>query len=330
MGEPSPAPAGPNDAQLGGVTEKELDDLLLQASELAADASHEVGVPATKPGASPLPGPEELSSTLDDELGRLDGLIASAATEVGAEPLGTSAVSTVTPTSAESSSAPAKQNDPNAPPAPAGTPSKTPASGGPAAARHVPDFMLEFTEPASDPPATPSPAVEKTSAPAPSGAARNAAAETASAAAGAAAGKAQRPSELAASNDAATATRAGTAATATPPSSASRAATAKPGLVGTGMLGVIGTTASQQPQKASASATDASFDSASTESETEEAAHPRRLADVLSPVIDLLERLLELLDRPFAKVGAGVKEIIGWVALATLGTAVVMYLIRVI
>ena len=41
-------------------------------------------------------------------------------------------------------------------------------------------------------------------------------------------------------------------------------------------------------------------------------------------------RVLELSDKPFARFGRSVKDLVGWIALATLGTALVVYLIAVL
>ena len=275
MSEPTPTPSGPDDAQLGAVTEQELDNLLSHAATLAADASQQVGAPDSPPGAPPPPSPAELSATLDDELSRLEGLVASAASEVGTE-----------------AASPDTEDRGGGGASPKAAKTTTPEPN-----RGVPDFMMEFTEPASEAPSKPKAAAEAPPARTPLPDAKASQLDT--------------PATASASS-----TRTATATVA-----------AKPGIVGTGMLGVV-ITSKPDPELVTARGTAKEGGEGGVAAGSP--ASKGGIAKLLLPAETLVVRVLDLLDRPFARLGDGTKDIIGWIALATLGTALVVYLIRVI
>jgi len=290
MSEPTPTPSGPNDAQLGAVTEQELDNLLSRASTLAADASQQVGVPESPPGAPLPPSPAELSATLDDELSRLDGLVTSAASEVGAE-----------------SASVNMDSQPGVDAAP-----RAADSTGAAATRGVPDFMMEFTAPASEAPSKGSTSTEAPPArtPSPASTAR----------------RAPEPAPAGGPPDPKSAHSGAPTATSAPPASP-LTATAKSGIVGTGMLGVVSTT---KPQSETAAVNGTTAEVGNEGAGTGSGSSKGGLAKLMSLALGIVVRVLDVVDRPFARLGDGLKDIIGWIALATLGTALVVYMIHVI
>lgn len=130
-----------------------------------------------------------------------------------------------------------------------------------------------------------------------------------------------------------------------PTGGASTAASSKPGVVGTGMLGVVGT---PQPAKVEEDPPGAAAShSGVAENPEEQAAAPARgataasrsavadvrraLADRLSPVTytvaECTVRMLETADRPFRKLGETPRRWLGWLALATMGTSVVVFVL---
>ena len=93
------------------------------------------------------------------------------------------------------------------------------------------------------------------------------------------------------------------------------------------MLGVVSTAKDEPP----GTAEDAAAGNSEAAGEATSAVLAKgRVNGLFSAAIGLLVRLLDILDRPFARLSDGLKELIGWIALATLGTALVVYLVRVI
>lgn len=284
--------------------------MLTRASTLAGDACKQVGAPDTLPGASPLPTPAELSTTLDEELSRLDGLVSATASEVGSDLPSTGASSSERTGASVNGENASKADDAAAAATPA--PKAASPSGASASSRNVPDFMLEFTEPAAEPSAKPTPTP-------PTPAARTAAPAT------------TPPQALEPASATAPAAsipgRAGTPVAATGSGGTSRAAVAKPGVVGTGMLGVVSTT---KDEPATTAVENAGPKGEVPEEGTGAGSSKSGVSKLRRAALAALVRLLEILDRPFVRLSDGLKELIGWIALATLGTALVVYLIRVI
>ncbi len=119
---------------------------------------------------------------------------------------------------------------------------------------------------------------------------------------------------------------------------------AKPGVVGTGMIGVVGAPLSTPPTDDRATeGTEASDTAAPTEEDDtpETASYVSVVARLVHTVkqsagrfstmgLTLCNRalgLLEVVDRPFARLGEPVRRVIGWIAIATVGTAVIVYMI---
>ena len=107
----------------------------------------------------------------------------------------------------------------------------------------------------------------------------------------------------------------------------------RPGVVGTGMLGVVGSVPPMPDQGSTepTSPTDEESDSESNDSIEPQAAIGRfAVLALLKPtgmlILDQLATLLISIDKPFKKIGPGVRLWIGRAALATLGTAFVVFL----
>ncbi|MGB2985866.1 MAG: hypothetical protein WBE26_08280 [Phycisphaerae bacterium] len=267
----------------GMLSEQELNEVLAEASSLAADLSEEVGASDKEPAVPTETGatPSEdgsLPADLDAELGELERLVGAAGSQLDttSEPANESA-----PSSDESASS-----------------SKQPvASTGDLA---IPDFMSEFTQPEES--------TETTS---------------------------EKPAETApdepepAASEPEPEAPAGVSQDIDPP-----AGVPKLGVVGTGMVGVIGTPIPASPVEGKLE------QDQPAEKREETASQPGlvlRLANAICPAVTRLSPLamsacervvagLEVIDRPLAKVGGPVRRLIGWIAIATVGMSVIVYL----
>lgn len=111
----------------------------------------------------------------------------------------------------------------------------------------------------------------------------------------------------------------------------------KPGVVGTGMIGVVGT-APPTPAVKDESPAIVKDDPADDASPPSIAKKSRRIAreagSRLSPLALRLGlqgvRVLERIDRPIRGVSRPVRRLIGWIAIATLGTATIVFLISLL
>lgn len=108
----------------------------------------------------------------------------------------------------------------------------------------------------------------------------------------------------------------------------------KPGVVGTGMLGVVGTGPTTEAMKDESSATveDEAADDASPPSMAEKSLRiVREAGSRLSPLALRLGlqgvRILERIDTPVRRVSQPIRRLVGWVAIATLGTATIVFLV---
>ncbi len=107
----------------------------------------------------------------------------------------------------------------------------------------------------------------------------------------------------------------------------------KPGVVGTGLIGVVGTPA-PSPAKEHASTSIAPGSPAETTPPTPEAAGithilhaaAARISPLALSVCDRAVHLLEQFDRPMGWLSGSVRRVLGWIAIATVGTSVLVYL----
>lgn len=312
-----PKSDSPENTGSGLISEDELEAALAEASSLASDLSEQVGAddtPAEPAGSDEKPAasteshekpaapadtgetqaqPDDLPADLDAELGELERLIAVAESDIGEPPDATEA-------------APSPQNSAagsDEPASLAGEPAS--AADEPAAASDapvtprddsdIPDFMDELTRPAE-------PAAEGAEPqPAPS-----------------------KPTASAGNKPQGERDAAGPSGAAVSP---------KPGVVGTGTVGVVGTV-SQQPEADTveeASTADEPTGPSSTMDNIRKIPQVIRVASTrLAPhVLTGCERgvtLLEWIDRPLARISQPIRRPLGWVALATTGTACILYL----
>lgn len=260
--------------------------------------------------ASDSPGGEDISfvadKDLDDVLAQAAGLAADLSRELGAgEDPSESTDGLTAPGGGEDRQAdldatpqdidqPAQRNVAESDPAPAPSPDD-PGSDSPDA---VPDFMAEFTQEEDSPETAPTESQER--------AANSQEPVTPPSAVGSPANQALRPG-----------------------------GSAKPGIVGTGMLGVVGTVSPAPAVSNPAPPPGAPSGQTNTASETSEspkiASSLRQAVALASPLVwsvcDRALSLLELIDRPLAKLGSSIRRAIGWLAIATAGTALVAYLI---
>jgi hypothetical protein len=286
MSEEFPPDQPPSDSPQGGdaefVSEKELDEVLAHASELANELSEEVGAPNGSADARGTPEEEARAAAsppgLDAELIELQQLVERTSRELDA------AQDRPTRESTSSGDASARTAEPG------------PSANGYA----VPDFMAEFTQ-SEEPPES------GDSAPEASGEARQP-----SAASGAVEGERGRtqPEERPAP---------------------------RPGVVGTGMIGVVGT---PYPKLSDAEMPLVPLPDEQVDPETQ--ASPvggwghriRAGATLLSPIVLCVcaraVHLLEQIDRPFARLGHNVRRVIGWIAVATVGTSLFVYLFSLV
>lgn len=256
-----PTPADPGDP-MGSemISESELDDVLAQASSLAADLSEEIGQDAEPRAAGAA---------------SIDGYAEDASVEVGLEEL----ERLVASTREEVEGAEAPEGD---------APSEKPAD------LAVPDFMSEFTDPAP-------------------------------------------PADAADGPDAASPTP----SVAAPAKDSSVISDPSLGIVATGTikketpaepLGVVGTPSPATTEDSSAPAVDEPAD----EGETEPAVSRRaaivqaltaKAGPILFMVCDRSVSVLEKIDRPLQRIGQVPRRLIGWLAIATLGTSLLAFIV---
>lgn len=112
----------------------------------------------------------------------------------------------------------------------------------------------------------------------------------------------------------------------------------RPGVVGTGMLGVVGSVAEPVAENADSEPTA----DEPVAAEPTQPNQPGRLAAFARSAMakvsaraapmglrvgNLGVRLLETIDRPFGRIGEPIRRIVGWVAIATFGTSTVAYFV---
>ena len=290
---PNPASSGPPEkADSDSASNATLDDVLAEAASLASDLSEDVGTPEGSLGSATRnvePGSgSDIAEDLDTELANLERLVGDASSQVD------------------------PQTDPR----------DSPSQG--TAPEEVPDFMSDLTGPSSTPEEAPA------SEPSDSGPSFETAAQAAS---DDATGEAGDPEESPGDDGGSTKPDAfGTdvtpADTISAPSQSD--ATSKSSLIDAGALGVVGNI----PRSAKISERTEHVPSSEADAPTGDAeadGGPKGLRDRgLHVLMTLGERgvtMLEVADRPTAKLGDSARQIIGWVALATLGTALIVLLV---
>lgn len=302
MSDPKQPDRPPGDgADPGGMSEAELDSMLANASGLVSELTRQVGEPdATGAPAPALTSPDPVKAVvgdkeLDAELAKLDTLLSSAADDVGANP---------SPTSSTSGDGGVPTPSPSAP-----APSKS-------APRDIPDFMQEFTQPDAAPSRSTPP---KPSAPA---------------------SEPQKPTTPRSVNVEPVAKTAAKNASADSPTAEPtptvRAAPAgKPGVVGTGMLGVVASPVADTTLPSTTESAPTNGEPAVSPPTSSEAGNPppvaRRVLKGVEPLlIKVAEKglgVMEKADRPFARLGGSARRFLGLAALATLATALIVLFI---
>ncbi len=109
---------------------------------------------------------------------------------------------------------------------------------------------------------------------------------------------------------------------------------AKPGVVGTGMIGVVGA-ASTEPTADATSGASEELEARETPP-AEATVTPldrlfglveERVSPIALKVCEKAVPVLEAIDKPFGRVGTPIRRVIGWVAIATMGTALIVFLV---
>lgn len=314
--EPSPDSAEGADSEL--VSERELDEILAQASSLADDLSEEIGAA----GESDLPAKPHRESTeavdtavnLDAELRELEKLVTAASDEIDSDRQAASETPTppeevaLAPSEVAPASLPA---EPEAPDSLAeltqpgeladtgGYESEPPATAeAPSASPEVPDFMAELTRPEPDVDSASEASESPTSL----------------------------PTSAAATDDALWAD----------PTVLSDAA-AKPGLVGSDVADVAEGLPETEVWKEPAPAASANEPPSSPNQHNAGSKLSGALqtaASRLSPRVAVLGTrivaLLEVINRPVAGISARVRRGVGWVAIATIGVSLVVYVLSLL
>ena len=98
----------------------------------------------------------------------------------------------------------------------------------------------------------------------------------------------------------------------------------KPGVVGSGIVGVVGGTVNMPPVAPKP------VEPSPAEAEPDPSPWTRpRLAERFGPpILSLLDRfvaVLELIDRPLARIGGGARRTVGWIAIAMIAASIVVF-----
>lgn len=283
--EPDQPSSEPSDgADSGLVPEKELDDILVEASSLAVELSNEVGE-ANGPAETPQHRPAsdevvKLPQDLDAELSDLERLVAAAGGEVNETQPTDGEIASETPDEPPPEASPGSEAeipDKDAPPADDGA---------------IPDFMSEFTRPKEhadiEPPAPKAVADRKTPPDA-----------------GGEDGGSSRPAPV-----------------------------SKPGVVGPGIVGVVDTPdllsmglAPEQDELDTAIEGDASGSTRAAALNNLLRGAATQLSPVALAACKRAVTSLEAVNRPFDRLGDPIRGMLGWLAIATMGTALIVLLI---
>lgn len=304
---PDDSAANPADeASIDSAREEDLDALLAEASELATEVSEEVGLSEDPPPtetmralatssdiaeepSSATPGQDDPTPTddVDAQLAKVDDLLCDTADQIGpgsGESVESSDMEGSTKAATASGEGPDAPQDPS-------------DKAESADAAEVPAFMDEFVQPTAD---------ERSEADLPGDSSNAAAQESV---------QPNRPAGLDA-----------------PTNAGANRGSAKIGLVTSMPVcpdGVVRSSdATPTPPIAEAISNDSSVDVDPDPSDkaTKVALVPRIAVRLTPAAMNACERgvgLLERLDAPVRWLGAGTRRVIGWVALATLGTSVI-------
>lgn len=101
-----------------------------------------------------------------------------------------------------------------------------------------------------------------------------------------------------------------------------KAAFAKPGVVGSGMMGVVGGAVNIAPLAVPRPGEPVA------QAECERESRPGRATRLVAPLLVILQAfasMLELIDRPFARISGGVRRIVGWIAIALIVTSMLVF-----
>jgi hypothetical protein len=115
------------------------------------------------------------------------------------------------------------------------------------------------------------------------------------------------------------------------PASATTISASKPGVIGTGMLGVVGGEVAEPPSAHDIASTPPKAGRHAAASAVEDAKtwSQKLIEPIEGPALKaatIVATTVELLDRPVALFGERGRRILGWIALATFGTAIVAYM----
>ncbi len=255
------------------ISETDLDDVLAQASSLAADLSQEIGQDAGSPaaGTAPLDG-GSTDATVEVGLDELERLVAATREEL------------------DGSDGEAAAPDP---------PSEEPAD------LAVPDFMSEFTEPSPPPPPDEPDGPDELPPPP------------------AALDEPPPPAAIAAPNDSQVVSDPSLGIVAT--GTVKQEAPPEP-------LGVVGTQSPVVAEDTSSPKVDDSAVEAPTEpTVSKRVALVRAIVAKAGPILLIVcdhgVSLLEKIDRPLQRIGQVPRRLLGWLAIATLGTSLVAFIV---
>lgn len=292
-----------NETPQDNMSEADLDDILSEAANLASNLKEEIG-DSGDPAAAAAPDPINdvktgTTDTVECELHELERLVASTAEQLGAE---ASDESDAEPGESTPTTAPADETASSETPVPEESASEAPVSDSPAAETSeqskplaVPDFMSEFTEPEAPQEVKPEAAATET--------------------------KTAGPEPAADADADATATSVDDDPESDP----------KPGVVGSPIGQTKGDPSVESASESQALAEPES-DSSATDSPKATASDAlralgQRLAPLGLAVCAKVVLLLEMIDRPLGRIGAAPRTLLGWLAIATLGMAAIVYVI---
>ncbi len=98
----------------------------------------------------------------------------------------------------------------------------------------------------------------------------------------------------------------------------------KSGIVGSGIVGVVGGTVNMPP----VAPKPVKPSPAEAEPDPARSTRPRWAERLRTPILSLLDRfvaMLELIDRPLARIGGGARRIVGWIAIAMIAASIVVF-----
>lgn len=328
------SPNSPDRTDADRVSEEELDEVLSQASALALDLSEEVGTaeqapPHTHPRAD-LSGPPDVHADLDAELRELEKLVAETGAEIDSDSDETG-VEAPQPGDRTQTRAATASDTPGTPSSdhsdtPDGSDSTEAAPAAPPSDLQVPDFMAEFTQPEEsagpEPPESSPPAVtEDASVPdempdfmseltQPSEPSSEAAGPLESSVKDATGPPSRDVDRLDDQRP----------APSMPDNNRQRASGDSP------ILQEWGEPRATVLEEEESTGRSLGADTAAKLRELVRLA-TARLSPLANTTCDRVVTLLEVVDRPMARVGGRIRYVVGWLAVATVGTSLVVYIL---